>query len=317
MKRRGSAIRTYEQIAADVLARRDAYLKEREAKIKKAKKYAAASLCLLVAVIAAAGLLHTQKQANPQLPTGTTQSAAPTTGSTLPPQTESRASQTGTTLNAETTAAPSGSTTQHRTTAQAPFTREEPDTTEEPITEEEPGTVEEPVTRAEPTTGEDAAPPPLTVPSSTANYSPTTEPTDYSLENCTPPSSLAAESGTKESHGYRLPNDTRLVYISYKGATYTSAAAVPKTGSITQIDTLTLYCFNGGIVLDGDTVRNKSDTALQALVDRFTEDTPISKAHCHITAGTLIMADGRLALTQPGSGKMYPLTPTAPYDNDP
>ena len=312
MKRRGSAIRTYEQIAADVLARRDAYLKEREAKIKKAKKYAAASLCLLVAVIAAAGLLHTQKQANPQLPTGTTQSAAPTTGSTLPPQTESRASQTGTTLNAETTAAPSGSTTQHRTTAQAPFTSEEPDTTEEPITEEEP------VTRAEPTTGEDAPPlTDLTVPSSGRNNAPTTEPTAVSREDATAQSSLAAGSETQDAAVYLLPNDTRLVYISYKGATYTSAAAVPKTGSITQIDTLTLYCFNGGIVLDGDTVRNKSDAALQALVGRFTEDTPISKAHCHRTAGTLIMADGRLALTQPGSDRMYPLTPAPPDENDP
>ena len=56
---------------------------------------------------------------------------------------------------------------------------------------------------------------------------------------------------------------------------------------------------------------------VQALVGRFTEDTPISKAHCHRTAGTLIMADGRLALTQPGSDRMYPLTPAPPDENDP
>lgn len=51
-------MKTYEQITADVLARRDAYLAQREQKRRAAKKYAAASLLLFAAVFAAAALFR-------------------------------------------------------------------------------------------------------------------------------------------------------------------------------------------------------------------------------------------------------------------
>ena len=49
-------MKTAEQLTADVLARRDAYLAERDKKRKAAKKYAAAGLCVCTAALAAAGL---------------------------------------------------------------------------------------------------------------------------------------------------------------------------------------------------------------------------------------------------------------------
>ena len=49
-------MKTAEQLTADVLARRDAYLAAREKKRKAVKKYAAAGLCVCAAGLAAAGL---------------------------------------------------------------------------------------------------------------------------------------------------------------------------------------------------------------------------------------------------------------------
>ena len=49
-------MKTYEQLTADVLARRDAYLAAKAEKRRQAKRYAAASLCVFAAVFAAAGL---------------------------------------------------------------------------------------------------------------------------------------------------------------------------------------------------------------------------------------------------------------------
>ena len=49
-------MKTYEQLTADVLARRDAYLAAKAEKRSQAKRYAAVSLCVFAAVFAAAGL---------------------------------------------------------------------------------------------------------------------------------------------------------------------------------------------------------------------------------------------------------------------
>lgn len=64
-------MKTYEQITADVLARRDAYLAQREQKRRAAKKYVAASLLIFAAVFAAAGLFRSGiigPSLNPLLP---------------------------------------------------------------------------------------------------------------------------------------------------------------------------------------------------------------------------------------------------------
>ena len=55
-------MKTCEQVAADVLARRDVYLKERERKLKEAKKFAAVSLALAATVAVTILLAHTGKK---------------------------------------------------------------------------------------------------------------------------------------------------------------------------------------------------------------------------------------------------------------
>lgn len=67
-------MKTYEQLTADVLARRDAYLAAKTEKRRQAKRYAAVSLCVCAAVFAAAGLYRSGwlKDLPPVYPGGAT-----------------------------------------------------------------------------------------------------------------------------------------------------------------------------------------------------------------------------------------------------
>ncbi len=247
-------MKTCEQVASDVLARRDAYLKTRKEKLQKTKKYAAVFFVLLAAVTAAAGLIRVRLPSGTNTPGKTVSNAsstAPTTsGTAAAPPTESPSSVTVTdTSESETTA--------HRTSGTERNDPTEEEHTTAPYTEEKTTVATAETTAADPTSTEGSA--------ETTGTQPVSSDTEVSVINVSPTVSHS------ETQAAVIPEAPSMICIVWSGRLFAAQTPRPRPVPADAVYQETdVYVFGGELILGKvlyDRFGNALPDALQIRAD--------------------------------------------------
>ena len=326
-------MKTAEQMTADVLARRDAFLKERAVRRNKAKRYTAASLLVCAAAFAAAGLFRSGllDDTPPVSLEPVTQSSRPTDA----PGNGPGLSGNGTGTDEPTTVPHAVNTTETTTVidlsgkpgyvfpsvTQAPPTapREEPGTAPTRAPEQETTTRRQPPeTTAAPTDPATEAPPPPSRPDL---------PTDSEKACAGLPTAAPAEEPETEDPTATQPEEPcdNVLYVAYDGALYAAEdvppASIPAGARTLEQKDALLYGDtlldaalaeltspgSGGVAGSAPAQPNGTPSAWLGVPDIPEESEPVSM---RITLLALpgASADARIGVTSEGfDGKMFVL----------